>query len=360
MADSQNRTFLILIVIVALVVVVIFLQPAIEDELSPEPSRAWVAIEVDDSGVADVGPVDLEVGQTFQLHAVLEAVGRNQEPVYYTSAPALRFPDREVDSGRLRRWSRSRSIKIRWFTVEGERPFVRLDDGASLDAFTLKELVRSDWPLGWSIPGEIDAAFDNHLAPSGVLPRQLFGTQHYHVRVEIYTFEDDLIPRQVVRSWGAEDLLREPEDFPRVRLRAPGRLGPASLVFGLSQLEAPSTATEVLGAVDALARQGLLFSRATVIRDQIATVGKRLGDLEWGSVDLGGESRWGGDGGKGPEPGDLLRVGDRIVVLYADQGEIGVVDYDDWCFDFVQGASVRALGDVFSGEGLTVEWASLE
>ena len=47
------------------------------------------------------------------------------------------------------------------------------------------------------------------------------------------------------------------------------------------------------------------------------------------------------------------------MILYEDQGLPGVLDYDDWCFDFVQGISARSLGAVFSGEGATVEWASL-
>ena len=41
---------------------------------------AWVAIEVDASGVAEVGPVELEVGTPFRLHAVLEALFRDLYP----------------------------------------------------------------------------------------------------------------------------------------------------------------------------------------------------------------------------------------------------------------------------------------
>ena len=58
------------------------------------------------------------------------------------------------------------------------------------------------------------------------------------------------------------------------------------------------------------------------------------------------------DGAQPVTPGDLVRVGDRIVVLYSDRGEPGVVDYDDLCFDFVQGAEVRSLGDVFGSDDL--------
>jgi hypothetical protein len=53
--------------------------------------------------------------------------------------------------------------------------------------------------------------------------------------------------------------------------------------------------------------------------------------------------------------GDLLRVGARVVVIYADRGQQSVLDYEDLCFDFAAGAIVRALGDVFSGEDSVLE-----
>ena len=55
----------------------------------------------------------------------------------------------------------------------------------------------------------------------------------------------------------------------------------------------------------------------------------------------------------------MLRVGDRVVVLWRDAGNDGVLSYDDLAFDYVHGASVRALGEVFSGDG-EVELARLE
>ena len=63
---------------------------------------------------------------------------------------------------------------------------------------------------------------------------------------------------------------------------------------------------------------------------------------------------WGEDG---VEPGDLLRVGERLVILLQDRGIAGTLDYDDLCFDFFRGASVRPLREVFVGDGL-VEWTS--
>ena len=252
-------------------------------------------------------------------------------------------------------WKRSRPVKVRWFTVEGRRPYVELPpDG--IGAFELQEFLRSDWPLSWSVPGEIDAANDNHLTIDSPEKAQRFGTQRYHVRIELYSEEDALIPVEVIRSWGISELKQEIDRFPTVSLMLPSPAGPASRVFGLTQLEPPPGAgPELLQQIEELADHHVAFSRLTLLRDQIRTAGRRLEDLEWIDVDLAGDARW----GEQASPGDLLRVGDRVVVLYQDRGTPGLVDYADLCFDFVRGISVRALSDVFVGSGTTVELASL-
>lgn len=363
MADSANRVFFVSIVAVSLVAVGIFLQPAVEEKLAPVPEIAWVGIECGDDGIADVGPIEPILGQeSCQLHAVLEARDRNDQPVYYTEAERLSFRGQEVDSDRLRRWRRGRWVKIRWFTLEGNRPFVRLNAEEGISRFRFEEFLRSDWPLAWSIPADIDAAHDNHLANDSMLERQLFGTQRFHVRVEIYRLEDDLIPMQVVRSWGIGELKEHLDAFPTLRVVLPGRLAPVSRVFGLTQLDTPPDADrQLLEQVDELGRKGIAFNTLSLLHDQIQNAGLTQQDLVWRNVDFSGETPRGkeADGGAMPQPGDLLRVGDRVVILYDDQGIPDFLDYDDWCFDFVQGIAVRSLKDVFSGEGKNVEWASL-
>ena len=359
--DSQNRIFIFSLVLAVLVALGVLLKPTMEERLAPELVLAWVAIEVEDSGIADVGPVTVPPGTPFRLHAVLEGERRSGKPVYYTHAERLSFAGEEVPADQLRPWDDRSPLKIRWFTVEGERPYVKLSPEKGMADFKMREFLRSDWPLAWSTPGEIDAANDNHLENASAIETQLFGTQRFHVRVELYRFEDDLIPKQIIRSWGVNDLKAEIERFPTVQMVAPGRLGPASLVFGLAQLEPPEGASaEILAQIDELVRHGVAFSRPSVIRDQIRQAGGQLSDLPWQEVDLVGETLWRNPEGAGRvSAGDLLRVGDRLVVLYEDRGIAGRLDYEDLCFDFVQGAAVRRLSDVFSGEGAAVGWASL-
>ncbi len=356
METQSSRLFLIVITLVGLAVVAFLLQPAVVEQLAPKLQTAWVGIEAAGSGIAEVGVVELEVGDSFTLHAVLEARDRQDRPVYYTEAPRLSLGGEEVPAASLAVWERPRRIKVRWFTVEGERPYVALDAETGIAGFVFEEFLRSDWPVTWSVPGEIDAAHDNHLANDSVEDSQRFGTQRYHVRIELYDDKKGLIPDQVVRSWGVNDLKQQVSRFPTVRMTLPGVVGPASRVFGLTQLEPPPGAGRAIGEqIEELAANDVAFSRLTVLRDQIQRAGRRLEDLSWTTVDLAGDARWGRDA----VPGDLLRAGDRVVVLYRDRGEPGVIDYQDLCFDYVQGVAVRALDEVFIGSGNAVELASL-
>ncbi len=354
--DSRSKILLAAGTVIVLAWVLLWMQPAIEQRLAPQPTAAWVAIAVEDNPLAEVGPIEVQAGTAFRLHAVLEARDRQGESVYYTEAKRLSIAGREIPAAQLRQWDRPLEARVRWFTVEGRRPFVALTASSEVE-LEVEELLRADWPTAWSVPGEIDAAHDNQIEIAGALTdRQQFGTLRYQVRVEIWREQDKLVPGQIVSSWGAEKLFAEIDRFPTVRLLLPGRLREVSRVFGLTQFEtAVGAPAEQLRAVARLAGQGLAFNRATVLRDLLAEAGSRIDELDWRWVDLRGSSSW----DSSLAAGDLLRVGARIVVLYRDLGSVGLLDYEDLCFDFVDGARIRPLGQVFSGEGEAVEMAHL-
>lgn len=355
--DNQTRVLVIALVVIVVAMIGLWQLPTVGERLAPVPRRAWVAIEVAARGVAEVGPVHIEAGTPFTLHAVLEAAGRGGRPVYYTRAPALRFHDGQGGAGRrvegrsVRPWTRAPVVKIRWFTVEGSRPYLRLAADDDPDRFALQTFFRSDWPDGWTVPGSVDAANDDHLSPDprAVAPRvQRFGTQRYHVRIELYADEESVLPAQRLVSWGPDDLPAELARFPTVVATLPGALASTSKVFGLTHLQPPEEAsTATLQRLHALADQGLAFTRLTVVLDRLRAAGRRLEDLAWQPLELDGSRRW----GRPAAEGDLLRVGERIVVLYQDAEPAGIVDYQDLCFDFVRGAAIRRLGDVFSSDG---------
>ena len=60
-----------------------------------------------------------------------------------------------------------------------------------------------------------------------------------------------------------------------------------------------------------------------MIRDLLAEVGRGFDTLVWEPLDLDGTARWASTDETivGPRPGDLVRVGDRLVVLYEDRGD---------------------------------------
>ena len=348
----ENRIFWIIAGLILVAALLVLFAPAVEERLAPELVGARVAIEIAGSGVAVVGPLRVAEGTRFDLRAVVEA-REGERTIYYTEATRLLIGDREIPADQLRPWNRSKKVKVRWFTVEGRLPYVRVSDEALL-GFGYQEFLRSDWPLAWTVPGSLEPANDDHLEPNPYLTKTTFGTQRYHVRVELYRLSDDLVPEQILRSWGADELREHVESFPTVTATVDG-VELASSIFGLPQVDPTGdVTTEMRRRLETLWEHRVAWTRLVLLRDLARVAGGVFGDLTWSTVDLDGTAPW----GDGPDRGDLLRVGDRVVVLYEDRGQPGRLDDGDLAFDFVDGATVRALGDIFSGEGQG-QWAAL-
>lgn len=359
--SSDNRLFWVVLAVVVAAVVAFLFYPRVQQKLGPQPVAAHVALEVAGSGVAVIGPVEMETGTDFTLRAVLEAERRDGTKVYYTEAPALRIGDEDVPVQNVEAWNEgATTVKVLWFTVEGTVPYLELEaEETDLSRFRMTEIFRAQWPQTWSVPGRLEPANDDGLVREGARGDNPFGTQRYHVRIELFERGNAVVPKERYRSKAAAEARSEPEAFPTAVLSEPGALGPASEVFGLTQIEPPSEAgPELQQEIRELARGGLAFSRITVLGALLDTADLGLADLTWRRVDLSAGLAWEGEGGD-VGPGALLRVGNRIVVLYEDQGEPGILDRRDLCFDYALGAAVRPLADVFSAEGGDVELARL-
>jgi hypothetical protein len=345
------------------------LLPSAKEGLAPELVGAHVAVLPAGAEAAVVGPVEIDAGDEFTLYAVLEARDRGGEPVYYTEAPALVIGGERAPDGALRLWDRPRVLKLFWFTVEGFSPYVKLEAAEQLDRFYFTEFFRPEWPSSWSVQGRLAPKFSEALArDTRAEEDRSFGTQRYQVRIELFPDEDALTAEERYLSMGADALPDAVDGFPTVYAALPGAAGPASLAFGLTQIEPPDGAdSELIARLATLARQRLAFSRVPLIRQVIRSGGRdgseTRGELSWGSVDLASGPAWGdeGDGISSSGPagpvrmGDLVRAGARVVVLYRDHRERGTpgrLDREDLCFDYERGASVRSLSEVFTGEGL--------
>ena len=230
-----NRVFLIVGLVFAALLVALFLQPTVREALAPTPTAAWVGIEVEGSGEAVIGGIDIDAGTPFKLHAVLEARSRSGELVYYTEAAALRVNGERVEPERVMRWDLPSQVRNLWFTVEGVSPFVQLDEGQSLDSLRFQELFHPEWSTGWQVDGVLDPRFDDAIIAE-IDERLPFGTQRYQVWIEIFDADMPLLPRMRLKSLGAEELLQSPAEFPTVRATLPA--APlATVVFGLTQIE---------------------------------------------------------------------------------------------------------------------------
>ncbi len=360
---SRRRTLLLAAGLVLAVALGALFWGEVREELAPEPVAAWVAIEPDGAGVAEDGLLRLAAGVPFTLHAVLEARGR-RGPVYYTEAPALRLAGRAVPAEAIRPWTGSGDLRVLWFTVEGFRPYLELAAGPGLEEFRFVEQYRSDWPRAWSIPGRLEpSGWARQPRPPG-MEEARFGTQRYHVRLEFFGPESAIRPRLRIGSPGAAEVLGGgPSAGSRavsgVAASLPGPLAEPSRVFGLTQIEAVGLAQAVGETVGptlvAWSRQLVAFSRLTVLKEILTREGRAFEELPWRSLELVVGHPW---GAAGVSPGDLLRAGERVVVLWQDRGARDRLDPEDLCFDFDKGARVRALGEVFTGDGL-VEWGAL-
>ncbi len=353
MNHERNPVWIVL-GIAAVVAGALWLYPRVQEELAPEPVRAWVAIEVADEGFAEVGWRRLERGTPFTLHAVLEARDRQGAPVYYTEARGLRLGGEVIPSSALRSWDRRRPPKILWFTVEAGYAFRETQSQDQIANFDLTEAYRPEWPRAWSIPGQLLPSWvQNPQSIYGVGGKPL-GTQRFHVRIEVYEDDKALLPEARFKSWGAESLPDKLEEFPAVTVHVPGKLQAASEIFGLPQLEVPAGQGGLpVGLVD-LSRNRLAFSRLTVLAETLEATGTDPSRLEWRPLELGSAPAW----GSVVDSGDLFQVGERLVILFEDRGEPGVLDGEDLCFDFAKGAAIRPLGQIFGGDG-EVRWASL-
>lgn len=337
----------------------LFFWQAASEAFKPSPLRAWVAIQLSTEEFAAVGPKEIAADTPFLLHAVLEAKGHDGEKIYYTEAERLRIEDQEVPQERLRRWNLSGEARVLWFTVEGAKPYVEIvaeetdeTDGTIADQLEFREVYQADWGQAWTIPGRVRSRQRAIQTGWDLVPELEFGSQFYHVRVEVYAGRNQLTPQARYVSWGAGDIVEQSKMFPKVVALLPGALGEAGRVVGLSQLEAPSRDPDILSRIVDWSRRGLGFSRSYVVHQVLSRGGSSYDGVNWQSIETVGDQVW---GESGVQPGDLMRAGNRIVVAFQDRGEKGVLDPADLCFDYHRGATVRPLGEVFSGDGL-VEW----
>ncbi len=354
----ERRYLWLAIGVVTLISVGLLVVPRLREEFAPEPVSALVAVEIVGSGVAATGAVRVAAGERFLLHAVLVAADRKGEPVYYSPAPALRIAGEPVAPDRLRAWDRRGEIAVLWFTVEGFRPFARVETVERLADFRFEESFRPEWGRGWTIPGSVTPR--NHALARGFEPDQdvPFGTARYHVRIEKYFRAGDPAPLARYRSPGAATVFDGEAGPTRVQASLPGALARVSTVFGTPQLEPAANAPPaVLRELSTWYARSLAFSRLLVLGGLLEDRGLAWSDLDWQSVEVDLEPVWGAAGVEGQiGAGDLLRSGERIVVLYEDRGDRGRLDYEDLCFDLVESAAVRRLSEVFSGGGV-LEWA---
>ncbi|MDE2688950.1 MAG: hypothetical protein OXI49_00395 [Acidobacteriota bacterium] len=354
--QGNRLLFLIIGVIVAVAAAVLWFLPRAERLRAPTLSAAWVGVEVGGDGVARTGDIEMAAGQGFRLHAVLATEPRRGdeagEPVYYSAVPQVEIDGRRFEALPPERIGGLGWVRMLWFSVEHGVPFRELEEAADVERFAYEPFFRPEWGSAWSIDGTLDAHFDGWLENDGPDIDRDFGTLRYQVWVEAAIDEDALVPDQRVKS-------PAPPDGTRLEARLAGALGTPSAVFGLPgiQREGDGWDPSAVARLQQLHDDRLAFSQVSVLRDILAAGGVTWEDLTWELAPLDGSTAWSAPGGGSPAPGDLVHVGDRWAVLFADsaEGAVGMLDGADLCLDFDAGATVRRLDRIFTvneeGEG---------
>jgi hypothetical protein len=322
--------------------------PAWTEPFRPRLLASWVAVLPDGATVARDGRHQLEAGRPFRLFAVVEAEAFGGERIFYSDAPALALGGREIARESIRPWPADRRALVRWLTVEGFAPYLQVASAAEFERFRLVENFHPEWGSGWSIAGSVDPRLA--LLESGSPLRPLpFGTQRYAVRVELFDAEGALTPTARWSSPGAEVALAEADRLPTVVAALPEPLAGISATFGRTQLAPAGELPAELGArlSDLVARE-LAFEGPMLLAAHLAAAGVAADELEFRTVQLGAAGpRWGEEAGAG----DLLRAGDRIVVLFRDVDGGGRLDPTDLVFDTHRGLRVLAVSAVFESGG---------
>lgn len=356
--ERETRRIWWIVAILIVGIVLLRYAGAIQRAVSPKPVAAHVVLLAEGEEIARAGEHRLVAGAPFRLFAVVEARTLSGSRVVYTEAPRLELDGVEVPPDEIARWPAGRPARVRWLTVEGFAPYLAVADAEDLERFRLLENFHPEWGSGWTVPGFVDPR-NVQLPPDSPLRPLPFGTQRYAVRFELLPSAQAVTPDFRVSSAGAErTLAARVGGATSVGAELPGLLGAVSSVFGLTQVDPdPGLAPDLSARLEAWQDAGLVFERARLLARHLEASGRTAAELRWRTVDLAERGlAWGEEA----QPGDLLQGGERIVVLFRDEGEAGRLDPEDLCFDFERGAKVRRIDEVYREHGgLELEWASI-
>ena len=202
----EQKIYWSVVALIGLLVGGLMLSGPVEQQLAPEPVAAWVALQPEGSEVAQTGRIELSAGTGFELHAVLEAKDWSGKTVYFTEADRLVIEGEEIPADLLRALDPQRGAQNPLVHGGGVLAFLASKRPRARGVSSFREVFRSDWARAWSIPGDLQPSRERQEVRDMVTGLPRFGTQRFHVRIEMFGPKSSITPEVRLRSPQATDL----------------------------------------------------------------------------------------------------------------------------------------------------------
>lgn len=327
--------------------------------LEPRPVAVWVVAARSGDSVARTGRLNLGAGEMFDLYAVVEAATLLGERIYFTEAAEVELDGRRLEPRSLRPWVDGfRRARLRWHTLEGFAPYLRVESKADLERFRLVPSFRPELGSGWSTRGlRVDPRLAIVEESSASRPLG-WGTERFALRFEVFDGPASVTPSLRLESsgFGGSPEGMDPPPGLEVLATLPEPLDLLSARAGLMQVDpASGLDPDLVRKVAQLDRRGLAA---------IAVLALGSHEARFRMVEVPAQAIRTGSGdplcGPGLDLGDLVHFGELRAVYWQDREPVGRCGGEDLVWSWSRGGRLTSLRSLAERLGAPSGWRRLE
>ena len=343
MTSDSRLPILIFAILVGLISLPLVVEH-LRERRRPVLAEARVVTATSVDPVFRDGSRHLDPGEDAEIALALRIVRSGKHEQWLAPVPSLAIDGRKIAHVESGEWpEQDLRIRVFWFSVESANLGGRIDGGNGAERLRYRSYLAPEMGRGLFAAGLPEIHNDDHIGTTANSNPGDAGTFRLYARVEVVEEDKDVRPLQATSTLGIDSIFQaefpavfRSADFgsaihPRVGelFRLPGfepsdPLGNSDhaspVAFGRSFIDLVAArlavsswtlAAEAVSGSPTLASEALTsFGELSVSEEEIARRGRPL--------------RWENE----VQPGDLLSIGDRWIVLLADEGN-GVLDPND-------------------------------